>query len=329
MIRFFRNSYVVQYVLIALLLIVLWVPSFITGNVDVTWRSPVTPLYNLMANLLDFWPPAMLLFAMLLMGFSIMFFNSMLASNQLIGKVHTLGAVTYLLMLNLLPAQTTFHPFLLSSVFLLMFIHTLFTIYQSPRPELYLLNAGFYLSFATMCWFPSLLLVLWGVIALSIIHKGSLRMHLIPLLGIVLPYFFYFAVRYLMGDLLSVLRDYGDYFAGLRLTVEGFNWINIVVMAFLLLAVMLPLFASSNYTFEKSVAVRTKITMTVVLLLFGVFLFFLEGDPMRSGVFFIALAILFSYELSSLNRLKWSNVTFLVLTVAVVAAHYLPLFFQR
>lgn len=326
MIKFFRNSYIIQYVAVGLLCVALWVPSFITGNVDVSWQSPVTPLYNLVADILDFWPPAMLIFAMLLMAFGAVFFNSILASNQLIGKVHSTGAVLFLLLMNLLPVQTTFYPFLLASVFLLMFIHTLFAIYQEPRPELYLLNAGFYLAFATMCWFPSLLLALWGVIALGVIRKRSLRLHLIPFLGLLLPYFFYFAVRFLMGDLLSVLQLYGDYFAGLRLTIEGFSWMRVAVVGFPLLAITLPWFAPQNYTFEKSIAVRTKVTMTAILLLFGIFMLFLEGDPMQSGVLFLAMGILFSYEMDAIDRLKWPNITFIVLVVAVLALHYVPIF---
>lgn len=326
MIRFFRNSYLIQYLAIALLIIALWIPSFVTGNVDVAWRSPVTPLYNLMADILDFWPPAMLVFAMLLMGFEAMFFNSILASNQIIGKVYTLGAVAFLLMLNLLPVQTTFYPFLLSSVFQLMFIHTMFAIYQTPRPELYLLNAGFYISFASMCWLPSLLLVVWGIVALAIIHKGSLRLHLIPFIGLLLPYFFFFAVRFLMGDLMPVLQAYGDYFTGFRLTVEGLGWPKVVLLGFLVLVLFVPMFAPHLFTLERSVAVRTKIAMTYNLLLLGIFLLFVESEPMRSGVLFIALSILFSYYLSYLDRLKWPNITFIILVVGVLAAHYIPLF---
>lgn len=326
MIRFFRNSYLIQYLAIALLIIALWIPSFVTGNVDVAWRSPVTPLYNLMADILDFWPPAMLVFAMLLMGFEAMFFNSILASNQIIGKVYTLGAVAFLLMLNLLPAQTTFYPFLLSSVFQLMFIHTMFAIYQTPRPELYLLNAGFYISFASMCWLPSLLLAVWGIVALAIIHKGSLRLHLIPFIGLLLPYFFFFAVRFLMGDLMPVLQAYGDYFTGFRLTVEGLVWPKVVLLGFLVLVLFVPMFAPHLFTLERSVAVRTKIAMTYNLLLLGIFLLFVESEPMRSGVLFIALSILFSYYLSYLDRLKWPNITFIILVVGVLAAHYIPLF---
>lgn len=328
MIKFFRNSYLVQYVFIVMLAIALWVPSFITGNVDLTWRSGVTPLYNLLADIFDFSSSAMLLFAMLLMGFEAVFFNSILAANQVIGMVHTLGAVVFLLMMNLLPVQTTFYPFLLASVFLLMFIHTLFAVYQSQRSEIYILNAGFFLSFATMCWFPSLLLAIWGVVAMSMIRKGSLRLHIIPFIGLLLPYFFYFAVHYLMGDLLPVLQAYVDYFSGFRLSVAGFTWMKAAILGFLLLATLMPWLMPLNYSFEKSVAVRTKVTMTIGLLAFGIFMLFLEGDPMLQGVFFIALSILFSYDLAYLDHVKWANITFIVMILAVLASHYVPLFIQ-
>ena len=326
MIRFFRQSYIIQYVAIALICLAIWIPSFITGNVDVAWRSPVSPLYNLMADLLDFWPYAMLLFAFLLNAFELMFFNSILASNQVINKVSTLGAVVFLLVTNMMPEQTTFCPALLAAAFLLMFVHTLFSLYQSPRPEMYLLNAGLYLSFATMCYFPTLLLAVWGIIALALIHKGSLRLHLIPFLGLLLPYFFYFAVHFLMGDLLPVLQSYADFFNGIHLTLQGFTWMKAGVLVFLLLVSAMPLLMPRNYSFEKTVSVRTKVMMTVILLLFGIFMLFLPGDPMQSGVLFIALSILFSYDLAYIDGLRWSSVSFAIFLVAVLGFHYVPLF---
>lgn len=326
MIRFFRNSYLVQYLALALLFIMLWLPSFITGNVDVTWRSGVTPLYNLVADILDFWPPAMLLFAMLLMGFEAAFFNSMMTVNQITGMVHTIGAVTFLLMMNLLPVQTTFYPFLLASVFLLMFIHTLFAIYQTPHPELYLLNAGFFVAFASMCWFPSVLLAIWGIVGLSIIHKGSLRFHIIPFIGLLLPYFFYFGAHFVMGDLVEVWQAYADYFSSFRLSIEGFSWLKIVLLGFLLLVLFIPSLLPYHYSLERSVAVRTKIAMTYNLLLLGIIMLFFGGDPMQSGVIFIALSILFSYYMAYLDQLKWSNLTLFILLLVVMALHYVPLF---
>ncbi len=324
MIKFFRQSYIIQYIVMAIIALAIWIPSFIAGNVDPELRSPVAPLYNLVADILDFWPPAMLVFAFLLTIFNLMFFNAMLTSNQLVGKVSTLGGLIYLLLMNLFPSQTTFYPFLLASVFLLMFIHTLFLIYQTPHPELYLLNAGFYLSFASMCYFPSLLLAVWGVIALGVVHRGSLRLHLIPFLGLLLPYFFYFAAHYLMGDMVEVLQRYGNFFQNHQFFVMGLNKVEIITLAFLLLACMMPLLSPHLYSFEKSIAVRTKILMTVILLFFGIFMLFLDDKSLQSGVVFIALSIFFSYEGAYLDKLKWSNVTLWIFLLGVVATHYIP-----
>ena len=326
MIKFFRNSYLIQYVTIALLLVALWIPSFITGNVDPALRSPLTPLYNLLADLFDFWPPFMLIIAMLLMAFEAVFFNSILASNQLIGKVNTLGALVFLLMMNLMPVQTTFYPFLLASVFLLMFIHTLFAIYQTPHPELYLLNAGVYLSLATMFWFPSLLLVVWGVVALSIVHKGSFRLHLIPFIGLLFPYFILFSIYFLKGNLLSVWQSYADFFISFRLSISGFTWLKAGLLGFMVMTLFIPLLVPYNYNLERSVSVRTKIAMTYNLLLLGILMLFIGNEPMLTGVIFIALSILFSYYMAYLDRVRWPNVTFIFFMLFVLATHYVPLF---
>ena len=329
MIRFFRNSYIIQYVAIGLLCILLWVPSFITCHVEVSWRSPVTPLYNLVADLLDFSPYVILLVAFLLNAFEAMFFNSILASHQIINRVNTLGAVVFLLLMNLLPAQTTFYPFGLALVFVLMFLHTLFAINQTQKPELYLFNAGLYLSMASMCWFPTLLLAVWGIIALGLIHKGSLRLHMIPVFGLLMPYFIYFVVHFLMGDLIPLWQAYGNYFGNLHLTIAGFTWMKAGLLAFLLLVSAMPLLMPRNYSFEKTVSVRTRVSMTVVLLLFGVFMLFLPGSPVQSGVLFLALAVLFSYELAYIVGIRWSNVTFVLFMLGVLALHYVPVFVGR
>jgi hypothetical protein len=47
---------------------------------------------------------------------------------------------------------------------------------------------------------------------------------------------------------------------------------------------------------------------------------------MQSGVLFLALSILFSYYMAWLDRLKWANITFVILMLLALATHYVPLF---
>lgn len=291
-----------------------------------SYRCDVTPLYNLIANILDFSRYAMIGFAFLLMAFEAVFFNAILASNQLITKVSTVGSVVFLLMMNLLPEQTTFTPFLLSSVFILMFLHTVFSLYQTRDAELYLLNAGIYLSLATMCYFPAILLVVWGVIALSIIHKGSFRLHLLPFIGFLFPYFVYFVIHFLMGDLATVWQAYGNWFADFRLMTSQFSWPLVGLYGFLLLTVLMPVFMPRNYSFEKAVAPRLKVAMSIILVFFGIFMLFIGPIASSSGVFMLSLSILFSLELAYIDGLRWSSVSFIICILSVIALHYILLY---
>ena len=56
MIKFFRQSYAIQYVVIALMAIALWIPAFATGKLTMGLDSPVTPIFNVIDKLLGFSP---------------------------------------------------------------------------------------------------------------------------------------------------------------------------------------------------------------------------------------------------------------------------------
>ena len=179
MIKFFRQSYIIQYIVLAVLAVALWIPAFVSSSVDLTLTSPVTPIYNWFSGLLDASPLAMMITAFVLMVLEAMFFNSILVANQIIPKVSTMGAFVFLLFMNLTLAQTGFFPFALSLLFILAMIHICYLVYQNSNPEIYLFNAGVCLALATMCYFPSIVLIVWVLISLIVSHFSSLRLHII------------------------------------------------------------------------------------------------------------------------------------------------------
>ena len=124
MIKFFRQSYAIQYVVIVLMIIAFWVPSFIEGRVETGLDSPVTPLYNLIERLLSFSPYAKLAFAFLMMLLEAALFNLILVDNQIIGKVGTMGAFVFVILMNLTRTQVNFYPFVLATVFILMMLRS-------------------------------------------------------------------------------------------------------------------------------------------------------------------------------------------------------------
>ena len=320
MIKFFRQSYAIQYVVIALLAIALWIPSFLAGKVAVGWDSPVTPLYNLINRILGFSPFVQLLFAFLLMLLEALIFNTILVNNQIIGKVSTMGAFVFVLLMNLTRTQANFFPFALSVVFILLVFSALFSIYLVQKPELDLLRTGIFVALASMCYFPAIVLIVWVIIALQIAKKVSLRLGLIPLVGFFSVYFFYFVGVYLFGDFLPMIHEYRDWFMNLKFSVSGFNTCIVLLLVFLFASAFLLVFGNSNL--EKTVAVRVKMTMTMLLLLFGILLLFMGGNVLMNGLVFIVLAIVFSYAFTYLSNPGWANLVLSLFMLLVIANHY-------
>lgn len=322
MIKFFRQSYAVQYVMIVLMVVACWIPSFIVGRVDTTLGSPVTPLYNFIEHILSFSPYAKLGFAFLLMMLEAALINMILVDNQIVGKVSTMGAFVFVILMNLTRTQVNFFPFALALFFILLMLRVVFLVYLSQNPEIELLKAGIYVALASMCYFPSILLILWVLVVLPIAKKGSLRLGLIPIVGFLSVYFFYFTCIYLFGDFLTMIHDYRDWFRLLHFSVAGFSLKSILLIAMLILASVLLFFSGGNANYEKTVAVRTKMTMSVLLTVFGVVMLFLGGDVMLNGLIFLGLSIIVAYVFSYMGNTGWANLFLVIFLLLVFANHY-------
>ena len=323
MIKFFRQSYIIQYIVLALLAVALWLPAFISGTVDLTLASPVTPIYNWLFGILNASTLAMMITSFVLMVLESLFFNSMLVVNQIVPKVSTMGAFVFLLFMNLTLAQTSFFPFALSLIFILAMVHICYIVYQNQNPEIYLFNAGVCLALATMCYFPSIVLIIWVLISLMVSNFSSMRLQIIPVIGFLFPYFIYFGGSYLFDDLPSVLQGYSEYFANISLTTAGFRGRYIALFAVLAVFVLLPLVNRGNYNFEKSVAVRAKMTMTVVMLLFSILLIFVGGNPLLHGLIFLALAVIATYDLSYVNKTGPADIVLALFVILIFLNRYL------
>ena len=322
MIKFFRQSYIIQYVVIALMVVAFWVPSFIAGMVQTDLGSSVTPLYGLIERILDFSPYAKLAFAFLLMLLEAALFNMILVDNQIVGKVGTMGAFVFVILMNLTRTQVNFFPFAIATLFILLMLRVVFRLYLSPKPELDLLKAGIYIALASMCYFPSILLIVWMLLAVSIVKIGSLRLQLIPIMGFLFFYFLYFTCVFLFGDFLTTIHGYRDWFMTLSLTVSGFNLKTILTIAFLIVCAVLLFFGGGSSSFEKTVAVRTKMTISVLLAVFGILLLFVGGNVLFNGLIFIGLSIIVAYEFSYLSNTAWVNLFLTLFLLLVFANHY-------
>ena len=127
---------------------------------------------------------------------------------------------------------------------------------------------------------------------------------------------------FLFGDFRAMLLGYKDYFTAFHFSVEGFNLWNIIVLALLIVPTILMLFGGKNSGLEKTVAVRTKISMSLILTIFALLTLFLGTDALMNGLLFIVLSILISYTFFYMNNTGWANLFLTIFIILVFANHY-------
>lgn len=322
MIKFFRQSYPVQYVILLLMALALWLPSFVPANAVTGLDSPVTPLFNLIDGWLGGSAIAQRIVAFVLLLLDALILNTILTEHQIVGKVGTMGAFVLILLMSLTRTQINFYPFALSAPFILLVMGKLYGVYLSQKPELDLFKAGVYIAFASACYFPAIILIIWTVISMFIVKNASLRLLLLPVTGFLFTYFLYFSMVFMFGDFSTLLQGYADWFDGLSLTVEGFNMKNIMLLVGLVAVSILMLLGSGSANFDKTLAVRTKMTISILLSVFALFLLFMGGTVLFHGLIFIVLAIVISYEFSYISNTGWADLFLTAFMMLVVANQY-------
>ena len=108
----------------------------------------------------------------------------------------------------------------------------------------------------------------------------------------------------------------------LHFSVNGFNLKNIILLAILLVATVVLFFGGNNASFEKTIAVRIKISMTTIMAFFGVILLFMSGNVLMNGLIFIVLSILLSYAFSYMGNTGWANLFLILFLLLVFANQY-------
>lgn len=326
MLKFFKHNYITQLIAIMLLVAALWIPVFVSHVSEVATGSPITPLYNLVKNIFASSSLALTIFTFVVFGVSVLFFNSMLSVNQLVTRNSSIGAFVFVLCMCCVPIEDEFYPFLLAMPLIMMVLQTVYLIYQVEKPEPYLMNSGFFIAMASMFYFPAILLIAWVLIAMVIMDFRQLKHFLIPILGLVFPYFILFVIFYFNHSLVEYINDYALSFRELGFEGLGMSTLELIVVALVFVFTVLSLLVIKSENADNSIATRKKVAVTLWLLAFGFLMLFIQKPVIYNGLIFMVVAVLISMALCYVEKTKIIDIVIVVLMLTIIVNQYLPLF---
>ena len=309
-----------------LLIAVLWTPAFLTQSNDQTYEYPTTPMYDFLLSLMGNSNIAMTVFVMLLFGSCVFVFNSMMTVDNLVTRYSSIFSFMMVLCMCCVPITNEYYPFLIALPLMVMAQQTVFLIYNVEKPERYLMNTGIFIAVGSMFYIPAILMILWVLFALIVHGVRDMRLYIIPILGLVTPYFLMTAIIYISGNSFEFINDYTDAFTSISLTKLDITTMEKAVLLVMILLSTLAILKIWSSNVNNLVSTRHRKRVTLVLFILSFLMLFMQNPVMSNGYFFMMVAILVSMALCYVKKSKIIDIVLVIMMLAVIAVQYLPLF---
>ena len=323
MLNYFKQSFISQQITIVVMAIVLWLPAFFSKSAFMPGEYN-TPLYNIMAALVNFSPIITNVIAFAVYLTSIFLFNSILSANRLVNKNSTIGAFTFTLMMCCSGELHSCYPFIMACPFILMTMHTLFLIYQTDTPENYMMNVGYFIAIASLFYYPSVFLLIWVLISFFILGFNSLRHAMIPVTGFMLVNLILIGVSFLFGGVDNLLNSYSLYFRNIDFSFSLSSSEMVILSINVVLFIVSLLIVLGNNS-DKGTNVRKRIGVAIALTFFAAFMLFVNKPLMSNMLIFMMFSFFYAIALSEIKKSRIANIVMFLMLLMIIANQYLPL----
>lgn len=323
--RFFRSSFLIQYIVIIFTGLLLWIPALM-HPLPATPSQGFSPLYELLYEWIRAFPLFSTILAFTLLILQAFYFNAVLAFNLMIGRVSTAAAFIYVLVFSLHPSLTVLHPMLLAMPFVLHSFKLLLDTYESADNELRLFKISMLLSISGLIFFPFNLLVLWVIFTLFVFRVSAMREYMVPLIGFVTPYVYLFSIYFFQNQLITKLLHYSsvlEMFVFPPLVPEK----QVVIVSVVLVVVFFAaLITNYGATADRNIAQRKKKASVNLLIYIGLMsVFYKNGNSPDHALIFLPVAVHIAVWANTVRKYFWPHIFLLALLLTSIINNYLML----
>ncbi|MCP3932589.1 MAG: hypothetical protein GY705_26260 [Bacteroidetes bacterium] len=265
--------------------------------------------------------------AMLVLFFQAILVNLLVMRNRLANDINLFPGLVYILFASCIPNFLYLSPMLMANTFLLIALWNLMQTYKTPASADWIFNTGFWIGIASLFYFPYIWFFFAGFVGLNILRAFRINERMMLFIGIIVPYFLTAVYFFLQGQLLafwkSQIVDNLSFF-----DIDLFwDWIAIVKIVFFGLLFLLILASYNQYVSKKTIDVQKKISILIWTLFIGIFAMIFQSNVTTEQLLILTLplGIFFSFNLT-LMQSRWAEITFLLLTVGVLAFQLYPHF---
>ena len=201
--------------------------------------------------------------------------NRLINDQRMMPRMTYLPATSYMIVTSLIPEWNFFSPVLLVNTLILAVFSGLFKLYNQSNVKGNIFNIGLAIGLSSFIFFPSVVLVVWLLLALMIMRTVRINEWLICLLGVTAPIYFYAAYLF-FTDTWSLEKLFTSIQISVTVPAKSL-WL--AISSFLL---VIP-FLIGGYMVQDNlrkmlIQVRKNWSLVLIFLLFALFVPFINNE---------------------------------------------------
>ena len=320
LIRFFKSSFYLQYLVLLVLAAALWIRAYTAPCLEIH-AGPESPLFLL---LLQFLPDEVLVYS--ISGFFLLLaealiLNFILIRHEIVPKNTLIPAIVYIVLMSQSPLMLGLNPVLCAGFFIILAIDRIMKTYGQADPTKNVFSAAVLLALASLFYFPAIFLCLVLFLSFIIFGTFSIRVFFVSLSGIFTVYIYLFLVYFITDNLAGQYCTYESWFfefPGIDISSYYMQYMVWGGAALLLLAAS---FYSVSHMNEWNISIRKMILLIMWFFILSSSTLIYEGDQFLNTALLAAIPASMIISGYLANRRKVSvlmEIYFLLLLVITV-----------
>jgi hypothetical protein len=322
-IRFFRSSFPVQYIVIALVGLMLWGKSFIQPPPMPVPEGPV-PLYDLLYNFLNGLPRLSVIIGFILVLAEAWLLNVLFNKHELVLKNSSLSSLVFIIIMSSSPLYLTIHPLNIITLISIIILNNLMRSYSKADDLDLVYGAGFFSALGSLFYFPYLLMLLIIPVSFILFRSSKWREYAAALFGFLSPYIFLAVYYFLTDQLANQIAMYEKmlssfFFFPIQLhTDDWFLGIFSLVLAFW------GLYYLIRGPMEKTAEIRAKTYLVVWLILVSLLSVAYSTTLVvyHLVMLFPTLTLLLTSAFLGIKKKRWAEIIFLIYFLLILVNSY-------
>jgi len=275
--QLFRNNHFLNSLLLIPLIIVVHFPIFLTPSVDTQLGNGVLGAWTLQVlEGHELWKDILVI---LLIFFEAILLNRMIIIHRMSNEISLVPGYLWVVFTAVHPDIIGYHALLLSILFILIGMQSLFDTYKKSEVTRNLFNAGFCFGLASLIFAPLSLLFLFALIGVNIIRPLrplDVRQYFTAYLT---PYLLAACIVYVFGDLnQAITEQWGNSWGFFNFSIPDATDRLIAIMLVILFSAIVLLNASA-YSSKKIIYAQKKISVLFVYLFFAFAVIAISDKP--------------------------------------------------